>query len=96
MQNRLCSPINFAMHKIKPGTTTAETIKSSFEETIKSFVARDNAFSLISSVKGTSIYWKQFDMTYQLRLNNQGYPHVLRHCHVPTYDGKNFNISLTS
>ena len=74
MQNRLCSPINFATHKIKPGTTTAETIKSSFEETIKSFVARDNAFSLISSVKGTSIYWKQFLYDVPATVKQSGIP----------------------
>ena len=41
--------MNFAMHKNKPGTLA-----------IKKFVARDNAFSFISSVKGTPAYWKQF------------------------------------
>ena len=36
------------MHKIKAGTLTAGTTK------------RNNAFSLMSSVKGTLEYWKQF------------------------------------
>ena len=48
------------MHKIKPGTLTAGTVKSNFKGTIKWFVARDNAFSLMSPVKGTPAYWKQF------------------------------------
>ena len=48
------------MHKIKPGTLTAGTVKSNFKGTIKWFVARDNGFSLMSSVKGTPAYWKQF------------------------------------
>ena len=48
------------MHKIKPGTLTAGTVKSNFKGTIEWFVARDNAFSLMSSVKETPAYWKQF------------------------------------
>ena len=45
------------MHKIKPGTLTAGTVKSNC--TIERFVARDNAFSFMSSVKGAPAYWKQ-------------------------------------
>ena len=40
------------MHKIKSGTLTAKGVES--------FVARDNAFSFRSSVKGPPAYWKQF------------------------------------
>ena len=58
-QHYLRSSINFAMHKIKPGTLTARTIKSYFKGTTERFVARDNAFSFMSSVKGTPAYWKQ-------------------------------------
>ena len=61
-QHHLLSSINFAMQKIKPGTLTAGTVKSSFKGTIEKFVAKDkdNAFSFMSSVKGTPAYWKQF------------------------------------
>ena len=48
------------MHKIKPGTLTAGTVKSNFKKTIERFVARNDAFSFMSSVKGTPAYWKQF------------------------------------
>ena len=48
------------MQKIKPGTLTAGTVKSNFKGTIERFVAKDNAFSFMSSVKGTPAYWKQF------------------------------------
>ena len=57
-QYHLCSSINFAMHKIKPGTLTAGTVKINFKGTIERFVKRDNAFSFMSSVKGTLAYWK--------------------------------------
>ena len=48
------------MHKIKPGTLTAGTVESNFKGTIERFVAKDNAFSFMNSVKGTPAYWKQF------------------------------------
>ena len=54
------SSINFAGKKIKPGTLTAGTVKSNLKGTIERFVAKDNAFSFISSVKETPAIWKQF------------------------------------
>ena len=48
------------MHKIKVGTLIAGTIKTNFKGRIERFVARDNAFAFMSSVKGTSEHWKQF------------------------------------
>ena len=54
------SSINFALHKIKPGTLTAGTVKSNFKGAIERFVASDIAFSFIGSIKGTPAYWKQF------------------------------------
>ena len=41
-------------------TYVAGTIKNIFKEKIERFVASDNAFSFMSSVKGTPAYWKQF------------------------------------
>ena len=43
------------MHKIKSGVLTAGTVKNSFKETIEMFVANDNAFSFMSSVKETPV-----------------------------------------
>ena len=57
--HHLRSSINFAMHKIKPGTLTAGTVKNSFTGTIGWFVATDDAFLFISLIKGKSAYWKQ-------------------------------------
>ena len=54
------SSINYAIHKIEPGTLTAETVTSSFKGKIERFVSRDKTFSFMSSVKGTPAYWKQF------------------------------------
>ena len=47
------------MHKIKPGTLTAGTVKNSFTGTTGWFVATDDAFLFISLIKGKSAYWKQ-------------------------------------
>ena len=44
------------MHKIKPGTLTAGTVKSNFKGTIERLVARNNAFSFMSLVKGIPAY----------------------------------------
>ena len=44
------------MLKIEPVILTAETVKSNFKGTIERFVARDNAFLCMSSVKGTPAY----------------------------------------
>ena len=46
-------------------------VKSNFKGAIQSFVARNNAFSFINSVKGIPSYWEQFlydvlDMAKQL------------------------------
>ena len=38
-RHQLHSSINFAMHKIKPGTVVAGTVKSNFKATTKRFVA---------------------------------------------------------
>ena len=59
-QQHLRSPINFATHKIKRGTLTAEITKNNFKGTIEKFVASHKVFSFMSSVKGTPAYRKQF------------------------------------
>ena len=53
-QHCLLSSVNFILHKVKPGTLKTGTVKINIER----FVAIDNAFSFISSVKGESAYWK--------------------------------------
>ena len=51
----LLSSIKLAMYKINPGTLTAGTLKSNLKATVERFVARDNVFSFMSSVKGTPV-----------------------------------------
>ena len=59
-QHHLRPSINFAKYSVKPDNLTAGTVKINFTETIKNFVASDNAFSFMSSVKRIPTYWKQF------------------------------------
>ena len=55
-QYHLRLSMNFAMHKIEPGTLTERTAKRNFTGTTKGFVARSNTFSFLSSVKETIVY----------------------------------------
>ena len=48
------------MHKIKAHAFTAGAVKNNFKGAIEKFVASDNAFSSMSSVKGTIACYKQF------------------------------------
>ena len=56
-EHHLRSSINFSIHKIKPGKLKEGTVKNNFKGTIERFVASNNAFSFMSSVKGTPAYW---------------------------------------
>ena len=51
----LRSSINFTLNNTKPSLLITETVKNTFKGTFERFVVRDNAFSFISSVKGTSV-----------------------------------------
>ena len=62
------------MHIIKSGVLAAGTVKSNFKGTIERFVARNNAFSFISSVKGTPAYWKQILHDVLAMVNQLGTP----------------------
>ena len=62
------------MHKIKPSTLTARIVKNNFKRTIERFVASDNTFSFMSSIKGKSTYWKQFLYGALAMINQLGIP----------------------
>ena len=97
-QHHLRSSINFAMHKIKPGTLTAGTVNSNFKRAIEWFVASDNAFSFMSSVKGTPAYWKQFLYDVLAMVKQLGIPtHFLTlSCADLRWEDQNFHILLTN
>ena len=62
------------MYKIKPGTLTAGMVKNNLKGTIERFVASDNAFSFMSSVKGKPTYWKQFLYDVMAMVKQLGIP----------------------
>ena len=59
-QHRLLLSINFAMHKVRPGTLTTRIVKYNLKGTVERFLASDKVFSFMSPFKGTPTYWKQF------------------------------------
>ena len=48
------------MQKVKSGQLTAGMLSRNFKESVKSFVANDEAYSFMNTVKGTPAYWKRF------------------------------------
>ena len=62
------------MHKIKPGKLTAAPVKSNFKWRIERFVASDNVFSFMSSVKGATAYSKQFLYDVLIMVKQLGIP----------------------
>ena len=60
LQLNLNSQINIAMKKVCTSQLTAGMLSSNFSDTVKSFIAKDEGFSFMNSVKGTPAYWKKF------------------------------------
>eukprot|EP00111_Clytia_hemisphaerica_P007574 TCONS_00022007-protein len=59
-QVSLTSQINAAMRKVAASNLNAGMLSQNFKETAKQFIANDEAFAFISTVKGTPAYWKKF------------------------------------
>ena len=55
-QYHLFSSINCVLHEIKPGQLIPGRVKQNNISTTDRFVAIDNAFSFMSSVKGTNYF----------------------------------------
>ena len=50
----------FALNKVSTDSLTAGMLKGNFKEKVKQFIARDNAYSFMRSIKGTPAYWRKF------------------------------------
>ena len=59
-QMNMTSRINIAMQKVMTNELTAGMLSQNFKDTVKSFVASDEAYSFMSTIKGTPAYWKKF------------------------------------
>ena len=57
---QLSSQINIAMKKVLSNDLTAGMLSKTFKQRMEEFIAKDKAFSILSSIKGTQAYWKNF------------------------------------
>ena len=48
------------MPKGKTNHLTAGMLSRNFKESVKSFVAKDEAYNSMNTIKGTPAYWKRF------------------------------------
>ena len=56
---QLSSYINIAMKKMLSNDLTAEMLSKSFKQKLQEFIAKDKAFSFMSSIKGTPACWEK-------------------------------------
>ena len=73
------SQINIAMRKANSNQLTTGMLSSNFNEKVKEFIASDEAFTFMNSMKGTPAYWKTFLFDVLLML---GVPSFLWHFHM--------------
>ena len=57
---QLSSQINIAMKKVISNNLTAGMLSKNFKQRVKKLIAKDKAFSFMSSIRGTPAYWKNF------------------------------------
>ena len=73
-QLNLNSRVNIAMQKVKSGQLTAGMLSRNFKESVKSFLANDEAYSFMNTVKGAPAYWKRFLFEVLVMLKQLGLP----------------------
>ena len=59
-QTQLNSNINIALKKVQTNNLTAGMFSSNFQDTVKSFIAKDEGYNFMNTIKGTPAYWKRF------------------------------------
>ena len=59
-QMKLQSQINIALKKVSTCRITSGMLSHNFSDTVKSFIANDEAYHFINTIKGTPYYWKRF------------------------------------
>ena len=58
------------MKKVCTTQLTAGMISNNFSETVNSFIAKDDVFNFMNSVKGIPAYWKKFIFEVLARFAN--------------------------
>ena len=73
---QLCmnSRINIAMRKVCSNRLTAGMLSQNFKERVKDFVANDEAYSFMKTIKGTPAYWKKFLLEVLAMVKQLGLP----------------------
>ena len=71
---KLNNSINIAMQKIKSNNLTAGILFQNYTETIKSFIANDEAFNYVNILKGTSAYRRRFQLEVLAMIKQLGLP----------------------
>ena len=56
-QTNLRNQINIAMKKVSGQGLTANMFQDDFKNTVKSFLAEENAYTFMNSIKGSPAYW---------------------------------------
>ena len=56
---QISNQIDIVMRKVATTNLTAGMLSRNFKETVQQFIASDEAFSSMSSIKGTPAYWKK-------------------------------------
>ena len=57
---QLSSQINIGMKKVLSNYLTAGMLSKIYKQRVQEFIAKDKAFTFMSSIKGTPAYWKKF------------------------------------
>ena len=57
-QLNLRSKINIAMKKVACRNVNAGMLSENFQETVQDFIANDNAYKFMTTIKGTPAYWQ--------------------------------------
>ena len=70
----LNSRINIAMQKIRAEGLTAGMLSENFRERVQTFVANDEAFNFMNTLKGTPAYWKRFLLEVLAMVKQLGLP----------------------
>ena len=102
-QTNLRSKINIAMKKVAGNNLTAGMFGQNFKETVKNYIANDNAFNFMNTVKGTPAYWKRFLLEVLAIVKQLGVPTFfltlscadLRWFELPAILSKLYNLNLT-
>ena len=91
------------MKKISGNNLTAGMFSQNFKETVKTFIANDEAFNFMNTMKGTPAYWKKFLLEVLAMVKQLGVPTFfftlscadLRWFELPFILSKLYNINLS-